>query len=464
MTQNLNSSSSLATRFKSLPKEQKLEYIQGLTDDEAMALLYDWDFWARPAQKLPIGEWATWLVMAGRGFGKTRVGAETTRMWARDNPIVNIAGPTAWDARNVMIEGPSGILACCMKGEVEWEPAKKRLSWSSGAKSLVFSADEPERFRGPQHFKFWGDELAAWQYQEEAWDQAMFGLRLGDNPQAIATTTPKPTKLIKDLVKQEGTLVTGGSTYDNKENLAKRFFQAIITKYEGTRLGRQELLAELLDDNPSALWRRAQIDALRTMVLWTALNLRRIVVAIDPAVTAKIDSDETGIIAAGEDWQYPPHYYVLADESGIMKPHEWGERAIALNNRFGADLIVGEVNNGGDLVEANLRTINPSINYKAVHASRGKAARAEPIAGLYEQNRVHHVGTLAKLEDEQCDFDPTIPPEQQKSPNRMDAAVWALWELANLGKPETVEETHEHTEEVHISSELDEAEARLGGW
>lgn len=454
---------SQADKFKALPEAEKTARVAQLSLAEAEALMHDWDFWARPSQKLPLGDWATWMVCAGRGFGKTRVGAETTRVWARDFPIVNIAGPTAWDARNVMVEGPSGILACCRPGEVEWEPAKRKLSWSSGAKTLVFSADEPERFRGPQHNKFWGDEVAAWQY-EEAWDQAMFGLRLGSNPQALVTSTPKPTRLVKEILKDKSTILTRGSTYDNRGNLAKRFYETIIKKYEGTRLGRQELLAELLEDNPNALWRRAQIDALRVPGPWNALNLRRVVVAIDPAVSANADSDETGIVVAGADWSWPPHYFVWFDDSGIYKPHEWGEKGVAAFKNYGADRIIGEINNGGDLVESNLRAFDHGLCYRGVHASRGKATRAEPVAGLYEQGRVHHVGSLARLEDEQCDFDPTIPPEKQRSPNRMDALVWAIWELAGLGQPEPVNTVVEHEEHVRISPGLDELEDRISGY
>jgi len=350
-----------------------------------------------------------------------------------------------------------------MPGEAKWFPAKKTIEWKSGCKTLVFSADEPDRFRGPQHHKFWADELAAWQY-EEAWDQAMFGLRLGSNPQAMVTTTPKPTKLVKDLAKDQSTHLTKGVTYDNRGNLAKRFFDTIIKKYEGTRLGRQELMAEILEDNPNALWRRAQIELCRLPkgTVFEQLELRRVVTAIDPAVTAKSDSDETAWVTAGATWDWPPKFVVLAEDGGILKPHEWTERSLAQHRRFGGDRVVGEVNNGGDMVEAVLRSQEMGFAYKAVHASRGKAARAEPVAGLYEQGRVLHLGSLAKMEDEMCDFDPTIPPEKQRSPNRMDALVWAIWELAELGKPEPVESEHEHQEEVHISSALDELEMRLG--
>jgi phage terminase large subunit-like protein len=247
------------------------------------------------------------------------------------------------------------------------------------------------------------DEPASWKYAQEAWDQAMFGLRLGNSPQAVVTTTPRPIKLIKALIadsKSENptVIVTRGTTYENRPNLAPGFYSKIITAYEGTRLGRQELLAEVLDDNPGALFHLALIEAARVR---TAPPLIRIVVAIDPAVSAKEDSDETGIIVAAIDGREPVHVYVLEDLSGIYTPDEWAKVAITAYHRWQADRIVGEVNNGGDLVEANLRTQDSNVSYKAVHASRGKAIRAEPVSAMYEQGRVHHVGMLAKLEDQQ---------------------------------------------------------------
>jgi phage terminase large subunit-like protein len=388
--------------------------------------LYDWDCWARPNQKIPPGDWRYWLVRAGRGFGKTRVGGETVRIWARSFPFVNLIGATANDARDIMIEGESGILAICPPAERPvYVSSHRSLEWPNGARSLIFTADEPERLRGKQHYKLWCDELAAWRYAE-SWDQAMFGLRLGTNPQAIVTTTPRPLRIIRELLANPHTYETRGTTYDNRENLAPAFLAQIITKYEGTRLGRQELNAELLEDNPNALWKRENIDAYR-IKLEELPAMQRIVVAIDPAVTSNEDSDETGIVVCGRDLRWPPHFYVLADESGIYTPREWGERAVGAFRSYKADRIIGEANNGGDLVEANIRGVSLDVPFKSVHAARGKEKRAEGVTGLWEQGRVHHVGSFPKLEDQMCDFNPQD--QNQRSPDRMDALVWAMAEL-----------------------------------
>jgi phage terminase large subunit-like protein len=318
-----------------------------------------------------------------------------------------------------MIEGESGILAICPPDErPEYRISKRRLEWPNGAWSLIFTADEPERLRGKQHMKLWADELASWRYQE-AWDQAMFGLRLGDNPQACVTTTPKPMKILKDLLGRDDTVVARGSTYENRANLAAGFFTDIIRQYEGTRLGRQELLAEILDDVPGALWTRALLDDHRRGDL---PDLKRVVIAIDPAVTATDDSDETGILVAGVD--RAGEGYVFDDLSGRYSPDGWARRVSYAYHHREADRAVAEVNNGGDLVEATLRTVDKAISYKAVRATRGKYTRAEPIAALYEQGRVHHVGTFPELEDQMCTW---VPGE--KSPDRLDALVWALTEL-----------------------------------
>lgn len=428
-------------------------HIASLTPEAAEALLFDWDFFRRPAQAPPAWDWVTWLCLAGRGWGKTRVGAEQVREWAREVPIINLVGPTAADVRDVMIEGPSGILAICPRGERPlYQPSKARLVWPNGAVSLLFSAEEPERLRGPQCYKGWADELAAWQYLEDAWDQFMFGLRLGNNPQVVVTTTPKPVKIVKDLVKDKTTAITRGSTYDNRANLAKTFFNKIVTKYEGTRLGRQEINAELLDDNPNALFSRTIIDKNRVK-REDVPPLARIVVAVDPAVTAKETSDDTGICVAGITPTFPPHIYILEDSTMEMaKPHEWASRVVVLYDKHQADRVVGEVNNGGDLVETNIRTARENISYRCVRATRGKILRAEPIAALHEQGRVHHVGSLAKMEDEMCEYDAVTV---TKSPNRLDAQVWAVTELID---PAEEEAGTEHHEIVTINEDLDEAE------
>ena len=393
-----------------------------------------WEFWARPSQLAP-SEFASglktyWLAMAGRGWGKTRAGAEQVRKWAQTCNWVNLIGPTADDARDAMVKGESGILSICSKDERP-RLVDRELRWPNGSVSLIFTAEEPERLRNKQHGKLWCDELGAWRYPE-AWDQAMFGLRLGRRPQAVVTTTPRPTPLVKDLMKRSDCVVTRGTTYENRDILADAFYTNIIHKYEGTRLGRQELNAELLDDNPGALWRRKDIDAGRVQ---SAPAFRRVVVAVDPAVTSREDSDETGIVAAGRAGAPPgwtggegDHFYVTADKSLIATPDSWARQAVKLYHDTSADRLVAETNNGGEMVELTIRAVDRDVAYKAVTASRGKMIRAEPIAALYEQGRVHHVGSFPQLEDQMCDYDPLTSPF---SPDRMDALVWALTELSD---------------------------------
>lgn len=417
---------SLAERFSELPKEEQIAKISSLSENAKKLFKYDWKFWARPKQLLPPGDWTFWLVRAGRGFGKTRVGAETVRQWVRDFPIVNLIGPTADAVKHVMIEGESGILAVCPPNERP-DYVGNELRWPNGAKSLLYSAEKPERLRGPQHMKLWVDELASWRYAE-AWTQAKFGLRLGRNPQVVITTTPRPTKIIVEIAKDAATVETVGSSYENRANIAKQYYDIVIQPYEGTRLGRQEINAEILVDRPDALWKRENIDAHRVTPAELP-ELQRIVVPVDPAVTSKATSDETGIVPVGRDHRSPAHFYVLDDVSGIMTPNGWGVAAVAAYKNLDADRIVGESNQGGDLVESNIRNVDANVSYKSVHASRGKARRAEPIAALYEQGRVHHVGFFAKLEDQMCDFDPKES-NPNPSPDRMDALVWGLTELA----------------------------------
>ncbi len=414
----------------SLPASERADLLQNLTDKEAFAILYDWRrFLARPNQIQPEGDWVHWLLLAGRGFGKTKTGGETVREWA-SRPLagpIHIVAPTAADIRKVMIEGPSGLMSCYPPGEQPiYQPSLGHLiTWPNGNIAYCFSADEPERLRGPQCSRYWADEICAWNYAEEAWDMLMFGFRIGDDLRGIITTTPKPIKLIRDIIANTATVVTRGSTYDNRANLSPEFFKEIIKKYEGTRIGRQELNAELLEDFPGALWTRAMIDTYRLGygdVHWDMIE--RVVVAIDPAVSANEDSDETGIVCAA--LTRSQHVLVLDDESCKESPLGWARVAVGLYKRRQADRIVAEVNNGGDLVAANLYSVAPEVPYRSVRASRGKAVRAEPVAALYEQGRVHHVGQFQKLEDQLCEFVPGIT---DKSPDRMDALVWAITEL-----------------------------------
>lgn len=365
-------------------------------------------------------------MLAGRGWGKTRTGAEWVCSRVSDGSRhVALVGPTAADTRDVMVDGPSGILACSsgLKGRdrPRYESSRRRVLWpGSGSVALLFSAEEPDRLRGPQHDTAWCDEIAAWRYPE-TWDQLQFGLRLGAEPRCLVTTTPRPTRVVLDLVRAAGTVTTRGSTDENARNLAPGFLEALRRRYEGTRLERQERFAEILTDTPGALWTLAAIDALRVR---EAPHLSRIVVAVDPAVTAGAGSDETGIVVAG--LSSDGHAYVLADHSLRGSPGEWSARAVRAYREHSADRIVAEANQGGDLVAATLRAADSSVPVRLVHASRGKRARAEPIAALYEQGRVHHVGSLATLEDQMTTWDASTA---AGSPDRLDALVWALSEL-----------------------------------
>jgi phage terminase large subunit-like protein len=416
---------SLVSCFLSLPRTEREKRVKSLSVPELAALKFAWKWWARPEQKLPADPWTTWMILAGRGFGKTRTGAETVRIWARSNRFVNLIGATADDARDIMIEGESGLLAICPNSErPDYKKSERKLLWPSGCISLIFTADEPERLRGKQHEKLWCDELGAWHYID-SWVQASLGLRLGKNPQAIVTTTPKPRKEIKELIADKNTHVTRGTTYDNRANLAPTFFTTIVNRYEGTRLGRQELNAEILDDIEGALWKYGNIENNRHK--GTLPDLSRIVIGIDPAVSANKSSDETGIIAVGLGAN--KEYYPLADVSGIYTPLEWARKAIFQYENLKADAIVAEVNQGGDLVEANLRAAGFVGRIIKVHAAKGKATRAEPIAGLYEQNKVHHVGMLAMLESQMT----TWAPGEDDSPDRVDALVWAMTEIMGGG-------------------------------
>ncbi len=424
----ITDNSSLAERLAAQPPEVRAQFYASLTESQAKALPYDWEFFGRKNQIPPPGNWRTWLVMAGRGFGKTRTGAEWIRTQVKSGcRNLSLVAPTAADVRDVMVEGESGLLSLYQDFERPlYEPSKRRITWPNGATATTFSADEPERLRGPQSDCAWCDEIGTWRYPE-AFDMLMFGLRIGDDPRVIVTTTPRPTKLIRDLIREPTTVITRGSSYENRSNLAPAFFEQIVRKYEGTRLGRQELEAELLEDVPGALWSHGIIDAARLRD--TDRNrLARVVVAIDPAVTSGEDADETGIVVVGRD--NDGHGYVLADLSGKYSPIEWAKIAIAAYRTNQADRIVAETNNGGDMVEQTLRSVDPNIPYTAVHASRGKYTRAEPASALYEQGRIHHVGMFATLEDQMVTFTPDIDRKaQQFSPDRVDALVWAITDL-----------------------------------
>ena len=417
---------SIVERISELPKAERDALILSLSAEKALALRYDWPSWARPNQLPPPGSWTNWMLKAGRGFGKTRTGSETLRQKIKDGiKQANIIVRTVGDIEKVLVRSSGGVLKVCLPDErPTWIANKRLFLWPNQATTFVFSAEEPDSLRGPECEFLWADELASWRYGQETWDNAMMGLRLGQNPQAIITTTPRPTKLVRELIADPNTVLTAGTTYENRANLAATFYSKIITKYEGTRLGRQELLAEVLDDNPGALFRQSDIDGARIAKL---PPLIRIVVAMDPATTSNEESDEWGIVAAGQDGRDPAHFPVLADESGIYTPDEAAKVAVRLYHRLGADRLVGEANNGGDMIEALIRHQDANVSYKKVHASRGKVTRAEPVSALYEQHRVHHHGTFAQLEDQMVTWQPGI---DKDSPDRMDAMVWAMTELA----------------------------------
>lgn len=395
---------------------QTLDRLRYLRELQALAAGPSWRDVARESQLAPDGDWTVWLYSGGRGAGKTRAGAEWVHeQVAAGRRRVALIGPTAGDARDVMVEGESGILNC---GPVRptYEPSKRRVTWPNGAIATTYSADEPDRLRGPQHDAAWADEIAAWRYPA-AWDMMMLGLRLGADPRVVATTTPKPVKLVRDLL--QTAVVTRSTTYDNLDNLAPTFREQILARYEGTRLGRQELLAELLEDVPGALWTRDLIERSRGVV---PDDLSRIVVAVDPAVTSGEDSDQTGIVVVGTIGNVG---YLLEDLSGRFPPEQWARLAVDAYRRWGADRIVAEANNGGDLVTTVLQAVDRNVPVRLVRASRGKRARAEPVSALYEQDRVVHAGTFPELEDELCVWTPGTT----ESPDRMDALVWGLTDL-----------------------------------
>lgn len=383
----------------------------------------EWQATARKDQLTPDGDWDSWLILAGRGWGKTRTGAEDVAWYGERNPGARIAvvAPTAADARDTCVEGESGLLSVLPVESVRtWNRSLGELILVNDTRFKLFSAEEPERLRGPQHHRAWCDELGAWKYPE-TWDQLLFGLRLGTHPQTVVTTTPKPNALVKALVAHPKTQITRGSTYDNAANLAPAALARLREKYEGTRLGRQELHAEILGDLPGALWSQATLDTYRK----SAAECDRIVVAVDPAASNNPDSDEHGIIVAGREGQ---EGRVLQDASLQGSPTDWARRVISLYRSWAADAVVVEVNQGGDMVRHTLQTIDPNVNVIEVRASRGKHVRAEPIAALYEQGRIAHVGQFPELEGQMTQM--TIHGyEGAGSPDRVDALVWALSDL-----------------------------------
>ena len=423
-------------RLASLPEEARERVLAGLNGAAAQALAHDWEWLARPEQLAPGGDWRIWLMMAGRGFGKTRAGAEWVRRIAEGDGRARIAlvGATLGEARSVMVEGPSGLLAVApWWNRPAFSPALRRLIWPNGAMALLFGAAEPEALRGPQFSHGWADEIAKWPQAQAAWDNLMMGMRLGDRPRVLATTTPRPVPLVRGLVAREGgdVIVTRGRTADNVANLADGFVAAMEQSYGATRLGRQELEGELIAEVEGALWNRELLDRCRVAHVperddGDAL-LSRVVVGVDPPASAH--GDACGIVVAG--LGPDGRAYVIADASVEKATPEGWARAVAHAAAVhGADRVIAEANNGGAMVESVLRAAEAALPVRLVHASRGKAARAEPVAALYEAGRVRHRGAFWALEDEMCGLvagGGYVGPG--RSPDRADALVWALTEL-----------------------------------
>lgn len=410
---------SLLEQVALLPRDLRQAFLATL-DEEAVALLgAAWEATARPEQLPPSWAWDYWLLIGGRGSGKTRPAAELVQEWAQRPVYVAIVGETAKEVRDVMVEGPSGLLVTARpENPCKYYPSKSRVVWASGAWGTTFSGDEPDQLRGPNAHYAWVDELAKFKYPRQTWDNLELILRAGEHPQAVVSTTPRPLPLLQALMADARpgghNTIARYSTYTNYANLAPSFIERIVRKYEGTRLGRQELYAELLGDTPGALWTRALLDQYRVAQV---PRLQRIMVGIDPG-------GDAGIVVAGlgED----EHGYILEDASISGSPTTWGTQAVAAYHRWKANKLIPERNHGGAMVETTIRTIDPLVAVETVWASQGKYARGEPVSALYEQGRVHHVGMFAALEDEFCDW---VPGEGMPSPNRLDAAVWVLTKL-----------------------------------
>ncbi|AUJ63812.1 ATP-binding protein [Aestuarium zhoushanense] len=419
------------------PTEQTL-FLNKLTQAELRALPFLFDFWALDHQVPPSGDWRTWVILGGRGAGKTRAGAEWVRSQVEGSrPMdkgraarVAIVGETYDQAREVMIFGDSGIMACSPPDRrPTWIAGRKMLQWPNGAIAQVFSAFDPESLRGPQFDAVWADEVAKWKKGQETWDMIQFGLRLGDDPRACVTTTPRNASVLRGILDRDSTVVTHAPTSANRANLAVGFLDEVQRRYAGTRLGRQELDGVLLADAEGALWTSQMLETSRVDRI---PQCDRVVVAVDPPVTGHKGSDDCGIIVAGVVTEGPPQNwraFVIEDATvSAASPSQWAQAAVDALHRHGADRMVAEVNQGGALVEEVVRQIDPLVPYRPVRASKCKVARAEPVAALYEQGRVHHGRALGALEDQMC-LMTANGFQGQGSPDRVDALVWALFDL-----------------------------------
>lgn len=425
-------------QIRALPDNSKAQFFKSLNKEEKYKLLYTWEMWAREGQLEPeeLGKNGKfiWFAMAGRGWGKTRVFVEWLIKKIQQDGYrhITLAGAAADEVRDIMIEGESGIL----ENSPPWfypmyEPSKKKLTWPNGAIAKIVYGSEPNKSRGMQSDLIWADEIAKWKHPEETFDNLMMGLRLGKNPLCGVSSTPKPTKFIKNLGNREETILTIGTTMENVENLAPPFLKTIVSKYKGTRLGKQELEAKLLDDNPNALWSRVWLDEYR---IKNAPEMYKVIVAIDPSVSDPKETAENnaecGIVVVGEakvKGEDEPHYFVIEDLSIMARPLGWARKAVSGYKVHMADRIIAEKNNGGEMVKDNLHNVDSKVPVSLVWASRGKHTRAEPVSSLYEQGRVHHVGTFDELEDQLCEWEPGM-----KSPDRLDAVVWGISWLAGF--------------------------------
>jgi len=415
---------SLIESLASLPEPERAAILASLTDEQAEELLWDWRAWARPNQIAPDGNWQTWLALAGRGFGKTEAGAQWVRERVKSGAkSIALVAETQKDLEEVMVARLIAVHPPSEAPTARYKPV--RLVWPNGAVAFGYNGTEPDQLRGPQFDTAWVDELAKYRYARETWDMLQFTMRSGNDPRVFVTTTPRPVPVIKNILADSATVVTRGSTFDNAANLPAQFLEQLKRKYEGTRLGRQELNAEILDDVPGALWTRAMIDAARTR---NYPDLSRVVVSVDPSGTkgGEDTGDSIGIVVAGKG--VDGQAYVLADMTCKLSPEGWGRRAVEAYHVWKADRIIAERNFGGAMVEHVIRTADKKVAFKEVTASRGKIARAEPVSALYEQNRVKHVGEFDELEDQMCAMTPSGF-LGDGSPDRADALVWAITEL-----------------------------------
>lgn len=385
-----------------------------------------WYWQSRPQQRPPVGDWGGWLILSGRGWGKSRTGAEWTKLKAREERRGILIGRTSADVRDVMVEGESGILSCCDPSERPiYVPSRRRLNWPNGAVTMTYSADEPDQLRGPQSAYIWADELAAWKQPVKVWDNAMFGHRLGKRTQWCVTTTPRPLDILREMVADPTVVLTGGSSYENLGNLAGNF-RRVLQTYEGTSLGDQEIYGHILDSLPGALWDRSMIDRVGRPLP----DARRVVVGVDPsgAGSATSSSDEIGIVVVSEEYDRPGYGIVLDDLSMTGRPEAWGQQVATAFRRWRADCVVAERNFGGDMVRSTIHAADPGIPVELVTASKGKAVRAAPISRLYEREKIRHYGTFERLEA-QLQLFTGSGYKGSGSPDRADALIWGLYWL-----------------------------------